>query len=444
MMNLMKSIKKLTLLISGFVFLCSFAYGQIPEKPESGKFAIVNADIYTVTNGVIENGVVLIEGKKITFVGQNTKFTDDYTRIDASGKRVYPGFIDSGTNLGLLEIGAVSVTNDVNEVGTFNPNVLAFTAINPHSASIPVTRTSGVTTVISKPGSGIISGKATLIDLYGNSPDSMAVLKASGLVHSWPSSGRRGWWDDRSDQEIEEAYDRQLKQINDYWDTAFEYHAMMEAYEQDPDGKVKPVKDRRLDAMRDVIDGEIPVILSVSRAKDIVKALDWIAKMQDRGLRFILEGVDEGWLVADEIAESGVPCIVGPVLSTPEHDYFNYQSAYQNAGKLNEAGVTVAIASQEVENVRNLPFNAGYAATYGMGTEEALKAVTLVPAQIFGVDDRLGSIEEGKQANLFIADGDPFEPLTNIESVFIEGLKIPMTNRHHKLYEQFLDRNATQ
>jgi len=439
----MKTIKSVTLFIALVIFTAS-ASAQITEKPGFGKFAITNADIYTITNGVIEDGTVLIEGKQITYVGTDANITDDYTRIDATGKRLYPGFIDSGTGLGLLEIGAVAVTNDQNEVGTFNPYVMAFTAINPHSAAIPVTRTSGVTTVLSAPGSGIISGKATLINLYGNSPDSMAVRQKAGLVHNWPSSGRRGWWDDREDKEIEKEYKEQIKQIKDYWKKAIAYNQMMSSFEDDASGKQEPDTDPQLAAMREVINGDIPVILSVNKGKDIKKALDWIEEMRDKTeARFILAGVEEGWMVADEIAAANLPCLVGPVLDVPSEDYMGYEVAYQNAGKLQQAGAQIALMTQEVENVRNLPFNAGFAATYGMGIEEALKAITIVPAKIFGVEDKLGSIEEGKMANLFIADGDPFEPMNHVEQVFIEGFKIPMTNRHQKLYEQFLDRDAT-
>ncbi len=438
-----RTIHTIALLIALFCFV-SPTWAQITEKPGFGKYAITGADIYTVTDGVIEKGTVLIDGKTISYVGKDTEIGDGYTRIDASGKRVYPGFIDSGTGLGLLEISAVPVTNDQNEVGEFNPHVLAFTAINPHSVAIPVTRTSGVTTVISAPGSGIISGKAALIDLYGNSPDSMAVLKEAGLVHNWPSSGRSGWWDDRSDEEIEKAYKKNLKEIKDYWKGAIAYNSMMNAYDESPSGKKEPDTDIQLEAMRDVLDGEVPVLLSVDKGKDIIKALDWIKEMREKTeARFILTGVGEGWTVAGEIADAGIPCLVGPVLSVPSKDHMGYEVAYQNAGKLLEAGVQVALMTQEVENVRNLPFNAGFAATYGMGIEEALKAITITPAKIFGVSDRLGSIEEGKLANLFIADGDPFEPMNHIEQVFIEGFKIPMTNRHRQLYEQFLDRDAT-
>lgn len=439
----MKALKSILLLILTLV-LAQVSAAQIPEKPGFGKYAITGGDVYTVTDGVIEDGTVLIDGKTIAYVGKETDFGAEYTQIDASGKRVYPGFIDAGTGLGLQEIGAVDVTNDQNEVGTFNPYVMAFTAINPHSAAIPVTRTSGVTTVISAPGSGIISGKATLINLYGNSPDSMAVLQNAGLVHNWPSAGRRGWWDDRSDEEIEKQYKEQLEQLKDYWKKAIAYHDMMASYDANADGKEQPDTDPQLEAMREVIDGEIPVIVSVDEGKDILKVIDWIEEMREKtDARFILAGLEEGWLVAEEIAEADLPCLVGPVLDTPSEDYMNYQVAYQNAGKIHDAGVQVALMTQGIENVRNLPFNAGFAATYGMGIEDALKAITIAPARIFGVEDKLGSIEEGKMANLFIADGDPFEPMNHVEQVFIEGFKIPMTNRQRKLYEQFLHRDAT-
>ncbi len=310
----MKNVIKSTILLFALMCMSVAATAQITEKPGFGKYAITNANIYTVTNGVIEGGTVLIDGHEITYVGTDADITSDYTQIDASGKRVYPGFIDSGTGLGLQEIGAVAVTNDQNEVGTFNPNVMAFTAINPHSAAIPVTRTSGVTTVISKPGSGIISGMATLINLYGNSPDSMAVLQRAGLVHDWPVSGRRGWWDDRSEKEIEEAYQENVKEIKDYWKEAIAYNRMMNSYEENPSGKNEPDTDVQLRAMRRVLSGEVPVIIAVDEAQSITKAMEWIEQMQSQtDARFILSGVDGGWAVADQIAESGLPALVGPV-----------------------------------------------------------------------------------------------------------------------------------
>jgi len=431
--------RRLTFLLLIIAFTCSQLPAQITEKPEFGKFAITGATIHTVTNGVIENGILLIENEKITFVGKNAKIGTDFTRIDASGKHVYPGFIDPGTTLGLIEIGAVAVTRDNQELGDFKPHIRAFTAFNPHSAAVPVTRVNGVTTVISAPTGGRIAGKAALMDLWGYSPDSMAVLGNAALHLQWPSALKGGWWDDRDEDKVKEQYQENIKELNEYWSKAVFYNKMMAVYEDDPDNKQQPDKSPGLDAMREVVTGEIPVVISVNREKDILNAIEWIKEHPEA--RFILSGAEEGFRVADEIAEAGLPVIVS-TLYTPARSYDNYQRPYQNPGLLHEAGVKVLITSFETENVRNLNYNAGYAATYGLGVEEALKAVTINPAEAFGADDRLGSLEVGKQANLFISDGDPFEPLSTIEQVFIKGYKIPMVSRHTQLYEEFLNRDS--
>lgn len=434
----LKSIISVFLLFT-VVFWTQPVNAQITEKPEFGLFAITNVTIHTVTQGVIEGGVVVIENGKIAAVGKNVKLAANVKRIDASGKHLYPGFIDSGTFLGLLEIGAVAVTNDQRELGSLNPNTRAFTAINPNSANIPVTRVNGVTSVVSHPTGGLIAGKATLINLFGYTPDSMAVVQDAALVIEWPTKGKRGWWDNRDEKEIEKAYNKALKELNDFWSQASFYHTMMSAYEANPKGKTKPDRNVKHEAMRDVFSGRLPVMINVDREKAILSALDWIKK-QDDIISFMLSSVAEGWRVADKIAKAKIPVLVGPTLRTPSRNYDNYQRPYQNAGLLHKAGVMVAIRTGETENVRNLNFNAGYAATYGLGKEEALKAVTINPAKIFGVDDKIGSIEVGKVANLMITDGDPFETITTIEQVFISGYKIPMINRQTELYDEFIDR----
>jgi len=434
-------LSKYLIAVIGFIVTTSVGFSQIPEKAEFGHFAITNATIHTVTNGLIENGTVLIDGTNITFVGKNAKITDVYQRIDGTGKHVYPGLIDSGTQLGLTEIGAVAVTRDQAELGSFNPHVKAFTAINPNSASIPVTRVNGVTTVISHPVSGRISGKAALVDLYGYTPDSMAVMAEAGMYINWPGALKRGSFDDRKPDEVEEDYKENLKELDDFIAKARFYHEMMTAFENDPANKMEPEKNRRLDAMRPVVGGDLPLIVSVNQEKDIKNAIAWIK--ENNFDNAILSSVEEGWRVADKIAEADLPVLVGPVLDQPARDYEHYQQAYRNASLLNDAGVLVAIRTGDAANVRNLNYNAGFAAAYGMGRLEAMKAVTINPAKIFGVEDKLGSIEAGKQANLIISDGDPFEPLDTIEQVFIRGYKIPMESRHTKLFEQFLNRGAT-
>jgi imidazolonepropionase-like amidohydrolase len=250
---------------------------------------------------------------------------------------------------------------------------------------------------------------------------------------NFPTTGRRGGFDRRSDEDIKKAAEKSLKLLNDVWDRVIQYHKLDSAMK----GKgldYYPEMEALLPAYR----GEMPLMIEVSASKDITEALKWI---KDRKVKkAILTGVAEGWRVAADIAKSGIPVITGPVLNTPTRDYDRYDKAYANAGLMKKAGVKVAIRTNETENVRNLPYNAGFAVAYGMSKEDALKAITIVPAEIFGVADKMGSIEVGKQANLFVTDGDPFETKTKVLYVFINGWKIPMVSRHTELYDEFLHR----
>lgn len=433
-----KTFKKIVFAVLTVFFAVS-AQAQITQKAEFGKFALTGGTIHTVTNGVIQNGVLLIDGNKITFVGDNVRITPDYTVIDVTGKHIFPGMIDSGTSLGLVEISAVPVTVDNAEIGDMNPHMRAFTAINPNSAAIAVTRVEGVTTVVANPASGVISGKSTLINLYGYSPDSMAVKADVGLFVNWPSSRRRGGFDQRTDTEIQNAYKEATAAMDKYLEDVRFYKKTVDAYSAN-NNLPKPDKNIPLEAMIPVITGELPVIISVDREEDILKAIEWTKTQPE--LRFVLSSVAEGWRVADAIAEANIPVLAGPVLRLPSRDHDHYESAYQNPGLMNKAGVKVAIRTGDTENVRNLPFNAGYAATYGMGREEALRAVTIVPAEIFGVADKLGSLEVGKMANVVVADGDMLETMTRVEHVFINGFKVPIESRHTQLHQQFLDREV--
>lgn len=433
--------KRILSLFIVFLGVVSISSAQITEKPNFGKIALLNATIHTVSDGVIENGIVLIDGERIVFVGNNVKPTADYTIIDLTGKHIWPGMIDAGTSLGLIEISAVPVTVDNAEVGNFNPNMRAFTAINPNSAAIAVNRVEGVTTVIAEPSSGVISGVATLIDLFGYSPDSMAVKADAAMIMNWPVSGRRGWFDQRTDEQLKEQFETQLKEMKETWNKAKFYHTMMTAFEASPTGKTKPDKDQQMEGMRNVFRGTLPVMIRVDREGDIREALKWVADNPD--VNFIFTSVSEGWRVADEIAAANVPVIVGPVLRLPSRGYDHYLRPYENAGLLHKAGVLVALRTGQTENVRNLPFQAGYAATYGMPYDEAVKSITLNPAKIFGVDDRIGSISEGKIANLVVTNGDLLETMTQVERVFIRGRDILMTSRQEQLYRQFINRDAT-
>lgn len=406
---------------------------QMVEKARVANVILKGATLHTVSDGNkvadlhIKDGKIMAIGNGLTAAGAET--------IDCTGKHIYPGLIDGGTRLGLSEIGAVSLTNDFSEIGDFIPHMKALTAVNPNSVAIPVTRVNGVTTVLAMPAGGRFPGTGSLINLVGYTPQQM-YAGFDGVLMNFPSSGRSSRWDRRSDEDIKKAEEKALKKINDIWEKALLYAKI--------DSAATATRQKRndynpqMDALMPVVRGTAHLLVEVNKAEDILNAIKWC---QEKNIKAILTGVADGWMVADKIAESGFPVITGPVLGLPRRAADRYDAIYKNPGKMLKAGVKVALRTRETENVRNIPFHAGFAAAYGMGTDEALKAVTLTPAEIFGVSDMLGSLTEGKVANLFVADGDPFEPKTTIEKLYISGRDVPMESRHTLLYDEFLQRD---
>ncbi|MFD2532531.1 amidohydrolase family protein [Gracilimonas halophila] len=396
------------------------------RQENSTKFAIINAKIYTVTNGIIENGTILVNKGVIEAVGTDVEIPSDAAVYDYNGGEVYPGMIDSGTQLGLKEIGSIDEAQDFDEYGDITPQMEALTAVNPNSEAIPVTRVSGVTTTLTMPAGGLLPGTAATINLFGYTPDQM-YAGSKGIVVNFPNS-RRSWR--QTQEQADRAREQALEDLNDVFDKAELYAEIEDA----DDTRYYP----EMEALANAIRGEVLMYIEVNAAKDILSALEWI---EDRGYdNVVFTGVSEGWRVADEIAEAGIPVIAGPVLSTPTRSSDAYDAAYKNPDVMQKAGVKVALRTGDTENARNLPYNAAFAATYGMGREEALKAVTINAAEIMGVGDTIGSIEVGKKANFFVANGDPFETKTQILNVFIDGYLVPMTSRQIELYEEFLDR----
>ncbi|WP_439487368.1 amidohydrolase family protein [Algoriphagus sp.] len=398
-------------------------------KPRAGKFLLQNATVVTITNGILNNTSVLLEDGKIKEVGSDIS-AEGAEVIDCSGKYIYPGMIDGGTKLGLVEINSVQETVDYAEMGNFTPNMQALTAINPNSVAIPVTRVSGVTTVLSVPSGGLFPGTAALINLNGYTPDQM-YAGFKGIVMNFPSSGRRGRYDRRSDEDIKKAMKKSLKEADELWENAKNYASLtangaeLEYYPE-------------MAQLAKATTGELPLLIEVNTSADIQAALKWL---EGKEAKVIFTGVAEGWRVADEIAKAEIPVITGPIQALPTRESDRYDAPYANAGNMAKAGVKVAIRTDGQENVRNLPFFAAFAAAYGLGKEEAWKAVTITAAEIFGLDDQYGSVEVGKVANLIVADGDPFETKTNVLHVFIDGYRMPLSNRQIHLYQEFLDRS---
>ena len=345
-------------------------------KPRTGKFLLQNATVVTVTKGTLTNTSVLVENGKIAQVGANIS-TDGAEVIDCSGMFIYPGMIDSGTRLGLVEVSSVAETVDYAEVGNVTPNMQALTTVNPNSEAIGVTRVSGVTTVLTVPTGGLFPGTAALINLNGYTPDQMyGGFKA--VVMNFPSSGRRGRFDRRSDEDVKKDSEKALKDANEIWDNAKKYSDLKSA---GAELQYYP----EMDQLSKAVSGELPLLIVVNTASDIQNAIKWV---EDKDIKVIFSGVSEGWRVADEIAKAGIPVITGPVQELPTRQSDRYDTPYANAGKMAKAGVKVALRTDEEENVRDLPFHAAFAAAYGLGKEEALKAITINPAEIFGLADQ--------------------------------------------------------
>jgi imidazolonepropionase-like amidohydrolase len=412
--------------------------------PPRGVFAIRNAHIVTVSGPDIENGTVVIRDGKIEAVGASVNVPSGAQTIDARGLSVYPGMIDAGTNMGLVEVPqGANGTVDLAEVGDFNPNAKAIIAVNPHSAHIAVTRVEGVTNTVTAPTGGLISGQAALINLLGTSPKEMAVVPNAALVINYPRvAGGGGGFGGFQQQpanlsETLEANARELDRLRKILRDAEAYGRAQDAYAKDR-SLPRPDQNVVLDALVPYVHGEQPVMFRADREAEIRGAIRFAEELK---LRPIILGGDDAWKVASLLKEKNVPVILTGVFSLPLREDDFYDTLYESPAKLQQAGVRFCISTGDPgAEVRNLPLYAGMAAAYGLSKTDALKSVTLYPAQIMNVADRLGSIEPGKMANLVVTDGDLLEIRTHIRYLFIDGRPVVLTSRHTELNDAFKNR----
>ena len=414
---------------------------------QAGTFLIRNARIFTVSGAPVENGSLLIQNGKIAAVGANVNAPADAQVIDANGANVYPGMIDARTQMGLMEIplGAPG-TDDNAEIGEMNPNAKAIVSVNPFSAHVNVTRVNGITTVLTAPTGGIISGQAAIINLVGSTPYEMAVNQSFALVVDFPRVSRFGTGVFRFGQpapdlnEAAKQRDQRLEDLRKMLRDSIAYGKAQDAYNLDKT-LTRPTTDLKLSSLMPFARGEKPVIINADREIDIRNAVKFADEMK---LKMILSGGNEAAKAADLLKQKNVPVILTGIWSLPARDDDYYDSLFETAAKLNKAGVRFCISTGDFgPTVRDLPYQAGMTVAYGLPKDEALKAVTIYPAQILGVDAQMGTLEVGKTANIVIADNDILQPTTKILHLFINGRKIPLTSRHTELYEQFKDRKAS-
>ncbi len=448
-MTTLKWTKQIAMAIAGLA-LCSAAL-LAQSKSDPGIYAIRNARVVTVTGATIERGTVVVRNGKIEAVGANVAVPKDAKLIDATGLSVYPGLIDSNTILGLTEVmSIVTGTNgtvDTTELGDFNPNAKALTAVNPSSELIPVARMNGVTTVITCPRGGLISGQCALMNLDGWTPQEMKLRAPAAMMVNYPSSGggRRGGFGGGffgvGNDQARQQRERQLESLKKKFDDAQAYAQAREAAAKDKTLPPRTV-DLGLEALIPVLKGEVPVFVTANGDKEIKGAIELADKYK---LKLIICGGDDAIKVAKELKEKNIPVVLGSVFELPGSEDSPYDEGYGRAAELSKAGVKIAFATSNASesgpgDVRLLPYHAGTSAAFGLPKDEALKAVTLYPAQIFGVDKLVGSIEVGKVANLVVTDGDILEYRTKVKYMFIGGKQTDLTNRHTRLNEKFKDR----
>jgi imidazolonepropionase-like amidohydrolase len=378
--------------------------------------ALVGGTLHPVTSDPIENATLVFDESGIVSIAQDATIPDDATRVDCQGLHVYPSFIAAYTQIGLVEISAIRATDDRAERGSFNPNAIAHKAFNPDSELIPVTRSNGVLLALAVPTGGLFAGQSSLMKLGGWTWEAMLLKPRVAMHINWPRSQENG---------------AELERIEKLVEDARAYQAA-----RDADEDAVPF-DIRWEAMRPVLAGEQPLMVQADTLMEIESAVAFAAEHR---LRLILLGGYDAPRCAALLKAHDVPVIVSSVHRLPLRRDDPYDAAYTLPKRLREAGIRYCIAGDASTNARNLPYHAATAAAYGLPPDEALKAITLYPAQILGVADRAGSLEPGKGATLFIADGDPLETPTQITAAYIDGKPLDLSDRHKLLYEKFKKR----
>lgn len=406
-------------LLLAFFASTASASDQIPGKPQTQPIAITGADIYPVSTAPIESGTIVFEDGKITRVGRDIALPADCKVIRADGKRVYPGLVEAYSNLGLVEINSVRATVDYREVGDNNANVRAVAAFNPDSEIIPVNRSNGILLAVSAPSGGTIAGRSSMMMLDGWTWEDMTLQADVGMHISWP----------RSDEGISE--------IEGFISDARRY---LEAVTS---GKTQP-RDLRLESLARVLDGSLPIIVDATSLTQIRSAVSFASQ---EGLRLIILGGYDAHKCVKLLKDNEIPVIISGVYRNPRRRHEAYDQPYALPGQLHAAGIEFCISAGGrfgANGLRNLPYNAATAAAYGLDEAEALKSITLSPAKILGVGDRVGSLDVGKDATLFIADGDILETPTQVESAFIQGRVVDLNDKHKQLYRKYTEKYNRQ
>lgn len=426
------------------VLLCSAlavdgvsANDQIPGAAQSQPILVRGATVHCVDTATLQHASVLFDAGRIVAVGSDVVVPAGARIIDATGKHVYPGLIESMTDLGLREILAVDVTVDSREWGDRNPNSRAWVAVNPDSELIPVARAGGVLVAHVSPGGPVVRGQSAVMQLDGWTAKEMNLRAPSGLCVNWDSLPAHRDDDAKQPQQRDE----QLRELERWFDEAARYGEARQA------GRIADVTDLRLESLLPVLRGEVPMFAEANRLASIESAVAFAAV---RRIKLVIYGGYDAADCAELLKRYHVPVIIAGTYRLPLHRDDPYDAAYTLPARLHRAGVEFAIAGEAPHypggssNTRNLVYHAANAVAYGLDRDEAIKSVTFSAAKILGVDDRLGSITVDKDATLLIADGDLLETETNLTAAFIQGRAVDLSSKHTMLYQKYQQKYPTQ
>ncbi|WP_158825311.1 amidohydrolase family protein [Mucilaginibacter lacusdianchii] len=429
--------KKFLLGFGGLMLSTILAFGQatiMPAKPQAGPVVITGATIHVGNGRIINNGYIAFNNGKITAVGEGAApSTAGATVVNAAGKQVYPGFICPITSLGLVEFESVRATDDETETGELNPHVRSLVAYNTDSKVIPTVRSNGVLLAQPTPQGGNMPGQSSVMMLDGWNWEDAAYKTDIGIHMNWPvaraARGRRAFAVPGQTQES--PAERAQKQIDEFTSL----FSQAQAYA----GGSKPeVTNVRLAAMKGLFNGSKKLFVNANGAKEILQAVNFAKRFN---VQLVIVGGKESYLVADVLKDNNVPVIIQETQALPDKDEDDVYLPYKLPHLLQDAGVLYGLSGIGFWRQRNLPFEAGQAVGYGLSKEQAVSMITLNNAKILGIDKTTGTLETGKDANLFISTGDALDMLTlNVENAYIKGKSISLDNLHKQLYRRYAEK----
>ncbi|RUO28847.1 amidohydrolase [Aliidiomarina sedimenti] len=421
----------LTLLAASVLAAPVLAHNVAPGSAQSSPVLLQGGTLHTITDGRIQ-GDLLFEDGKISAIGSNINLPEGTEIINIEGRHVYPGLIALDTTLGLVEMEAVRATRDANEIGNITPEVSAHTAFNADSDIIPTVRYNGITHAQVVPQGNLVRGNSSLMSLDGwNNRDSL-VESDIGIHISWPQVAvSNSPWEQRSPEEQREAQAEMRDELDRVFTTA-------RAYADAQQAGVQRRQDVRWEGMRGLFDGSKTLFIHADDRRQITQAIEFA---DEQGITPVIIGGRDAWMMGEELAQRNIAVVFGDAYGLPARQDDAYDTAFATPAKLAQAGVEFALAYPGFWDTRNLAFAAGHTVAFGLDHDTALYSITMAPAKLMGVDDRLGSLEVGKSASLVVSKGDILDPLEHsVDYMFIDGRAVEMSSRQTQLWDKYRER----